>query len=84
MENRLLKPSEVDIIFRYPTGRTQRLAKAGKIPFIELPDGENPIETLAKVIRTEKNDDGHYDVAVCFLDMASGDRLRLDKYVKEV
>ena len=51
---------------------------------IELPDGENPIETLAKVIRTEKNDDGHYDVAVCFLDMASGDRLRLDKYVKEV
>ncbi len=51
---------------------------------IELSDGERPIETLAKVVRTEKTDDGHYDVAVCFLDMVSGDRLRLDKYVKEV
>jgi hypothetical protein len=44
MVNRLLKPNEVDIIFRYPNGRTQRLAKAGKIPFIELPDGEMRID----------------------------------------
>ncbi len=51
---------------------------------IELPDGGKPIETLAKVVRTEKKDDMHYDVAICFLDMASADRTRLDKYVKEV
>lgn len=36
----LLKPGEVDIIFKYPAGRTRRLAKAGKIDFIVLPDGD--------------------------------------------
>lgn len=36
----LLTPREVDRIFRYPRGRTQRLAKAGKIDHIRLPDGE--------------------------------------------
>ena len=36
----LLTPREVDLIFRYPPGRTTRLAKAGKIEHIVLPDGE--------------------------------------------
>lgn len=36
----LLKPSEVDRIFRYPRGRALRLIKAGKIAHIVLPDGE--------------------------------------------
>lgn len=40
METRLLKPREVDLLLRYPSGRTRRLAKAGQIPFIRLPDGE--------------------------------------------
>jgi hypothetical protein len=36
----LLTAQEVDSIFRYPNGRTARLARAGKIPCIKLPDGE--------------------------------------------
>ena len=40
MDDRLLKPIEVDILFRYPTGRTMRLVRQGKIPFVRLPDGE--------------------------------------------
>jgi len=40
MDVNLLKPNEVDMLFRYPAGRTLRLAKAGKIPFVKLPDGE--------------------------------------------
>jgi len=40
MNVNLLKPREVDLIFRYPAGRTQKLAKAGKIPCVRLPDGE--------------------------------------------
>lgn len=27
-------------MLRYPAGRSLRLAKAGRIPFIRLPDGE--------------------------------------------
>lgn len=40
MANDLIKLGEVDIIFRYPTGRTKRLVKQGKIAHIVLPDGE--------------------------------------------
>lgn len=36
---KLLMPDEVDRLFRYPRGRAARLARAGKIPFIKLPDG---------------------------------------------
>jgi hypothetical protein len=36
----LLKPSEVDLLFRYPAGWSLKLAKAGRIPHIVLPDGE--------------------------------------------
>ncbi len=36
----LLTPRDVDRLLRYPTGRTARLAKTGRIPFIRLPDGE--------------------------------------------
>ena len=37
---KLLMPREVDRLFRYPRGRSLRLAKAGKLPSITLPDGE--------------------------------------------
>jgi hypothetical protein len=36
----LLKPKEVDLLLRYPSGRSQRLARQGKIPHVLLPDGE--------------------------------------------
>jgi hypothetical protein len=36
----LLHPHEVDRLLRYPRGRAARLARAGRIPFIRLPDGE--------------------------------------------
>ena len=36
----LLMPREVDRLLRYPRGRSARLAKAGKLPCITLPDGE--------------------------------------------
>jgi hypothetical protein len=38
--NDLLTPEEVDRFFRYPRGRAARLAKAGMLPAIFLPDGE--------------------------------------------
>ena len=40
MDIRLLKPREVDLMLRYPVGRTARLAKRGLLPCIQLPDGE--------------------------------------------
>jgi len=40
MEIHLLKPREVDVMLRYPAGRSLRLAKANKIPCVHLPDGE--------------------------------------------
>jgi len=36
----LLKPREVDLLFRYPAGRSTRLARAGRIPYVLLPDGQ--------------------------------------------
>lgn len=36
----LLRAREVDVLFRYPAGRTKRLAMTGRLPFISLPDGE--------------------------------------------
>jgi len=53
MEIELLKPKEVDLLLRYPFGKTARLAKAGKIPYIQLPDGqirirEDEIESLLR------------------------------------
>jgi hypothetical protein len=40
MDTTLLTPREVDLLLRYPAGRTARLARAGKIHAITLPDGE--------------------------------------------
>ena len=36
----ILTPRDVDRIFKYPSGRAARLARAGLIPCIRLPDGE--------------------------------------------
>jgi predicted site-specific integrase-resolvase len=36
----LLTPRELDRLLRYPRGRSMKLARAGKLPHIVLPDGE--------------------------------------------
>ena len=36
----LLTPAEVDRIFRYPVGRSERLARRGRLPHIKLPCGQ--------------------------------------------
>jgi hypothetical protein len=49
---KLLTPLEVDLYFKYPSGRTARLARAGRIPSITLPDGEIRIDqaTIDKLL----------------------------------
>jgi hypothetical protein len=47
MNIELLTTREVDALLRYPPGRTKRLVKAGRIPFIRLPDGEIRVEADA-------------------------------------
>lgn len=50
---------------------------------IELPDGLDPIECLARVVRSEETDQENiYNIAACFLDMTSAQRVRLDRYVE--
>lgn len=51
----LLTPREVDRMLRYPRGRSLRLARAGKLPHVQLPDGEIRFseEQLERVIREQ-------------------------------
>ncbi|MCK5082066.1 MAG: Flp pilus assembly complex ATPase component TadA, partial [Candidatus Omnitrophica bacterium] len=55
---------------------------------IDLPDAGKPIICLAKVLRVELRDEeaqvkkGFY-ISVCFLDISSAERVRLNKYVEE-
>ena len=50
---------------------------------IELPDSDEPIDCLVKVLRVEEIEEGrHYDVAGHFLDITSAHRTRLDKYIE--
>ena len=52
---------------------------------IELPDDEKPIECLARVVRVEETGrDNNFDIAVCFLDITSAQRVRLDRFVETV
>ncbi|MCM8831020.1 MAG: Flp pilus assembly complex ATPase component TadA [Candidatus Omnitrophica bacterium] len=50
---------------------------------IELPDGINtPIECLAKVVRLEEIEENKlYYIGICFLDMTSEQRFRLEKFI---
>jgi c-di-GMP-binding flagellar brake protein YcgR len=47
---------------------------------IELPD-EEPIECLARIVRIEEEKKGQYRIGVCFLDLSSAERARLNRYV---
>jgi len=50
---------------------------------IELPNGEEPIECLARVVRIEEQElEQRYNVAVCFLDITGAERASLNKYVQ--
>lgn len=35
----LLLPDELDRVLRYPPGKSERLARRGKLPHLKLPDG---------------------------------------------
>jgi general secretion pathway protein E len=49
---------------------------------IVLPDGQEPVVCLSRVVRVENaGQEGFYNIAVCFLDITSGQRARLSKYV---
>lgn len=50
---------------------------------IELPDGDEPIECLAKVARVEEIEENKtYDTGICLLDITGGERVRLNRYVE--
>lgn len=63
MTKRLLKPKEVDLLLRYPAGRSMKLAKAGLLPFIRLPDGEIRFDEkdVEQLLDTAKQQGGNYD-----------------------
>jgi len=49
---------------------------------LELPDEKQPIECLARVTRVEEIEENKtYEIAVCFLDLSSQQRARLEKYL---
>lgn len=50
---------------------------------IEIPDGEEPINCLARVVRIEKLEEkADYEVAACLLDITGAQRQRLNSYVE--
>ncbi len=50
---------------------------------LELPDAQDPVECLARIVRAEETDkENIYNIAVCFLDITSAQRLRLNRYVE--
>ncbi|MFC1645936.1 ATPase, T2SS/T4P/T4SS family [Candidatus Omnitrophota bacterium] len=51
---------------------------------ISLPDTDKPIECLGRISRVEEVvADRVYNICICFLDMPSAQRARLNKYVEE-
>ncbi|HAJ57355.1 MAG TPA: hypothetical protein DCL35_06260 [Candidatus Omnitrophica bacterium] len=51
---------------------------------LELPDSQEPVSCLAKVVRVEEIEEGKkYHIAIQFLDITSSDRMRVDKFVLE-
>lgn len=51
---------------------------------IELPRSKEPINCHARTVRvTETEEEGSYEIAVCFLDLSGSDRAKLAEFVKE-
>jgi type II secretory ATPase GspE/PulE/Tfp pilus assembly ATPase PilB-like protein len=67
------------LLFKSP----DRLAVGSVIELkIKLPNSEELIECLARVVRVEELiEQLEYDIAVCFLDLTGAERIRLDKFV---
>jgi hypothetical protein len=42
----LLTPHELDAVLRFPRGKSAKLARAGKIPHLVLPNGEVRFDTV--------------------------------------
>jgi len=57
MSDEILTPAETDRLLRYPRGRSVKLAKAGKLPAIFLPDGEVRFDrqAIANVLACMRN-----------------------------
>jgi len=50
---------------------------------IELVGENEPIECLAKIVRVEEiQEDKEYEIAICFLDITSAQRAKLNRYVE--
>jgi predicted site-specific integrase-resolvase len=51
----LLTPAQVDAILQYPSGRARRLARAGRMPCVLLPDGELriPEDAVERIVNGE-------------------------------
>jgi len=50
---------------------------------LELPDGKEPIECLARTVRIDEiEEEKNYNIAVCFLDITGAERTRLNKYTE--
>ncbi len=51
---------------------------------LELPDNEEPVNCLARVVRVDElEQEKRYDIAVVFLDLTGAQRSRLDKHVEQ-
>ncbi|MFA6384462.1 MAG: ATPase, T2SS/T4P/T4SS family [Candidatus Omnitrophota bacterium] len=50
---------------------------------IELEPGEEPIECLSRIVRSQEIDQRTFDIAVCFLDLTGAQRARLEKYIQK-
>ena len=59
--NELLTPREVDALLRYPRGRAVRLARAGLLPAVILPDGEIRFdaEKIKRVLAKGSQEEAH-------------------------
>ncbi len=51
----LLTPTQVDAILQYPSGRSARLARTGKLPSVTLPDGglRIPEDQVERIVNGE-------------------------------
>ena len=57
----LLKPTDVDALFRWPRGKAARLARDGTLPHVTLPDGSIRFNTaeVEKLVGRYEPQDAH-------------------------
>lgn len=55
----LVTPDEIDVLFCWPAGKSERLARRGVLPHVVLPDGKtirfNRIEIESRIQRVPAN-----------------------------